>query len=73
MCVAAPGKVIKIENSIATVDFSGNLVRAHAGLLDIRQGDNVLVHAGLIIQKLSPKEAEDMTKLFEELEEISNE
>ena len=72
MCVAAPGKVIKIENSIATVDFSGNLVRAHAGLMDIGIGDNVLVHAGLIIQKLSDTEADEMTKLFKEIEEASN-
>ena len=30
MCVAMPGKVLKLEGTVATVDFSGNTVRAEA-------------------------------------------
>ena len=51
------------------VDFSGNRVRAIAGLVPIAVGDYVLVHAGCILQKLSAGEAQDLMDLFEELEE----
>ncbi|MBR5518465.1 MAG: HypC/HybG/HupF family hydrogenase formation chaperone [Clostridia bacterium] len=71
MCVAATGKVVKIDKEIAEVDFNGNIVRAHTGIIDVKVGDDVLVHAGLIIQVMNKKDAEEMRKLFEELEEIS--
>lgn len=69
MCVAYPGKVISIDGNIAEVDFSGNKVRAHTGIIDVKTGDYVLVHAGLVIQVMKPKEAEDMIDLFSELGE----
>ena len=67
MCVAMPGKVIEIYEKDALVDFSGNRVRAIAGLVPIAVGDYVLVHAGCILQKLSVGEAQDLMNLFEEL------
>ena len=72
MCVAMPGKIEKIEDSIATVNFSGNIVRAHTGVVDVSVGDFVLVHAGLIIQKLDREEAENMQQLFDMIREIEN-
>lgn len=69
MCVAAPGIVIKKEGNIADVDYNGNIVKAHTGILDVNPGDHVLVHAGMILQKLNEKEALDMQALFAELEE----
>ncbi len=72
MCVALPGRVEKIEDSIATVNFSGNLVRAHTGVVEVSVGDFVLVHAGLVIQKLDAQEAANMTELFEMIKEIEN-
>ena len=72
MCVALPGRVEKIEDSIATVNFSGNLVRAHTGVVEVAVGDYVLVHAGLVIQKLDAEEAANMTELFEMIKEIEN-
>lgn len=73
MCVALPGKVEKIEENIATVNFSGNIVRAHTGVVKVAVGDFVLVHAGLVIQKLDEEEAQNMTELFEAIKEIENE
>ena len=72
MCVALPGKIEKIEDNIATVNFSGNIVRAHTGVVNVSVGDYVLVHAGLIIQKLDREEAENMQELFEAIKEIEN-
>lgn len=70
MCVASPGIVKKIENNIADIDYNGNIVKAHAGIVDVSPGDYVLVHAGMILQKMKRSEAEDMISLFKELEEL---
>ncbi len=71
MCVAIPGKVIKIEGTKATVDFSGNIVTAEAGLVDVKVGDKVLVHAGCIIQTMDDKLANEMEELFNEIEDLT--
>lgn len=68
MCVALPGTVIEIKDKNATVDFNGNIVSARMGLVDVVPGDRVLVHAGCIMQKVSQSEAEEIERLFSELE-----
>ena len=68
MCVALPGTVIEIKDKNAIVDFNGNTVNARMGLVDVEKGDRVLVHAGCIMQKVSQSEAEEIEKLFGELE-----
>ena len=65
MCVALPGKVIEIKDRDAVVDFSGNQVTARAGLVDIKVGDYVLVHAGCVIQKVTQQDMEDLQNLNE--------
>ena len=72
MCVAAPGRVIEIKDNIATVDYNGNVTKANAGVVNVTVGDYVLVHAGLIIQKISKSEAKEMEELFSMLEEMGN-
>lgn len=71
MCVALPGKVVKMDGNIATVDFNGNIVKADSGLVDVNVGDNVLVHAGCIIQKMDDKLADEMNELFNEIEGLT--
>lgn len=71
MCVALPGTVIEVKDRNAVVDFSGNRVNARAGLVDVKPGDQVLVHAGCIIQKVSMEEGEEMKELFGELEALA--
>lgn len=63
MCVALPGKVIEIKDRDAVVDFNGNHVTARAGLVDVKVGDYVLVHAGCVIQKVTQQDMEEMKKL----------
>lgn len=72
MCVALPGKVTEIDGDIAVVDFDGNVVRAHKGIVNVNTGDYVLVHAGMVIQTMQKSEAESMVSLFKELEEIAD-
>lgn len=63
MCVALPGKVIELNERDAVIDFSGNQVTARTGLVDIKVGDYVLVHAGCIIQKVSKQDMDELENL----------
>ena len=67
MCVAAAGKVIEVNNGEAIVDFNGNRVHAKAGFTKVEPGDNVLVHAGCILQVMKAKEADELRDLFAEI------
>jgi len=71
MCVALPGKIVEMNGNLATVDFNGNKVVADSGLVNVAIGDNVLVHAGCIIQKMDDKLANEMNELFNEIEGLS--
>ena len=62
MCVAMPGRVL--------VDFNGNRVEARTGLVKIEPGDNVLVHAGCILQKVSDREMEELNGMLKEMDEL---
>lgn len=60
MCVAFPGKIIKIEDQIATVDFDGVQKKISLFLApDCQQDDYVLIHAGFAIQKVDADSAKN--------------
>lgn len=71
MCVASPGKIIEINGDTAVVDYSANKTNAALGIVDAKIGDWVLVHAGLVIQVLPDDEAQYMSELFNDLEQLS--
>nr|WP_255575543.1 HypC/HybG/HupF family hydrogenase formation chaperone [Caproiciproducens faecalis] len=70
MCVALPGRVVKVNGTKATVDFSGNTMEAQAGLVKIKPGDSVLVHAGCILQVLTEQDRSALEELLKEIEEL---
>lgn len=70
MCVAMSGRVVSVEGDIATVDFNGNIIEARAGLVTVQAGDFVLVHAGIILQKLTQFDHDALQDLLGELEEL---
>ena len=65
MCVAAPGKILSINGTTATVAYSGNRVPANLGVVKAQVGDWVLV-----IQVLSESQAQEMNSLLAELETL---
>lgn len=69
MCVALPGIVKGIKEGEAEVNFNGNTVWAKTGLVDVKIGDYVLVHAGCVLQKMNADEAEELNELFAEISE----
>jgi hydrogenase expression/formation protein HypC len=67
MCIAAPGKVIEINDRRATVKYPGDQVRqAFLGDAKVKVGDYVLVQMGFIIDILSKKESSSAAKIWEE-------
>ena len=68
MCVAIPAKVISVDNGNAIVDYRGNTVKVNAGLVKVKPGDSVLVHAGCILQVLSDFDRDMLLELLEEME-----
>jgi len=73
MCLSIPGKVVSIENEIATVSVGGSEVQAGLQLLDdVRIGDYVLVHSGFALQKISEEEAARTLELIRELEDLAD-
>jgi len=73
MCLSIPGKVISIENDIATVSVGGSEVQAGLQLLDdVKIGDYVLVHSGFALQLISEDEAARTLELIRELEDLAD-
>jgi hydrogenase expression/formation protein HypC len=67
MCLAVPGKIIEIEDSVAVVDYGGVTKRASLRLVDNAVvGDIVLVHAGFVIQILDKDDGEELQRLVDE-------
>ncbi len=80
MCLGVPGKVLEIKEEenglkIAVVEFEGVKMTVDATIApDVKPGDYVIVHAGMIIGKIDEKEAIETIKLWEEiLKEVESE
>jgi hydrogenase expression/formation protein HypC len=58
MCLAIPGKVIKVDGRQATVKYPQVIRTALIGDVVPKVGDFVLVQMGIIIQKMSKKDAD---------------
>ena len=68
MCLAIAGRIIKIEQDTAAIDFGG--LTKHASTLlfpSLIVDDYVLVHAGFVIQKLDPDYALELIELDKEV------
>ena len=71
MCLGTIGRIIKIENSNATLDVNGVYINVSLGLLkEPRIGDLVMVHAGCAIQKMDQAEADEFNQLAAEIVEV---
>lgn len=68
MCWAVPAKVISIDSDVmATVDLGGNTLKKVAiGVDNLNKGDYVMVHAGVIIARLSKEEVIENIKFIAE-------
>lgn len=68
MCLAIPAKIISLQGEKAQVDFGQGVLRdVNVSLVEAKQGDYVLVHAGYAIQVLEEKEALETLSLWSDV------
>lgn len=68
MCLSIPARIVSIEGALATVDVMGNRRETDVSLVEEpKVGDYVLVHAGFAIEKMSPEDAAESLRLWEEI------
>lgn len=68
MCLGVPGTVREVRDGVALVEFHDGVVReVDATAIDeLRPGDLVIVHAGVIIGKIDEEELEAQASYIEE-------
>ncbi len=66
MCLAVPGRVVRVRGVVAEVDVGGVVREALLVTEGVREGDAVLVHAGMVIGKLSEEELLGAVRLYAE-------
>jgi hydrogenase expression/formation protein HypC len=69
MCLALPARIEKIKENIAVVDYDGVKREVNIDMIDAKEGDYVLIHAGFAIEKVDEESAlqniEQVKRLFE--------
>ena len=69
MCLAFPGRVLKVNGDKAVADFDGVEKEVNISLVKrVAIGDFVIVHAGFAIQKMGKEDASEVFKLYKEAE-----
>lgn len=71
MCLAVPGKILKIRGNMrADVEIGGAIREVGLDMVpEAKEGDYVLVHIGYAIQTVDEEEARETLKFLEELAE----
>jgi len=73
MCLAVPGKIMEIQDMLATVEIGGVKRKISIMLLpESKVGEFVLVHAGFAIQAIDEEEVRKTLELFKELEQYAD-
>ena len=70
MCLAIPMKIQSIDGFVCRCEARGVEREVSLFMLQdetLEPGDHVLVHVGYAIQRVSPQEAEESLRLFDEI------
>jgi len=65
MCLAIPGKIIKINDRKAVVQYPDETRPAMIGEQGIKVGDYVMVQMGIIVKKMTKAEAKISQQAWE--------
>ena len=78
MCLAIPGKIISVESKQeevfrnGKVSFGGIIKEVNLSMVpDVKIGDYVLVHVGVVISKVDEEEAMHIFEYLEQMGEMS--
>ncbi len=73
MCLAIPGKILKIDGNSALIDFDGLTQNVIIALIQNPEvGKFVIVHAGYAIEMMNEKDALESIEQWKELAEEQN-
>lgn len=67
MCLAIPGKIVKIDGDQGEIDFGGVMKTANISMVEAKVGDWAVVHAGFAIEIMDEEEAQETLKLWNEV------
>ncbi|MDD2626679.1 MAG: HypC/HybG/HupF family hydrogenase formation chaperone [Candidatus Methanomethylophilus sp.] len=67
MCLAIPGKIVKIDGDEGEIDFGGVIRTANVSMVDAHVGEWAVVHAGFAIEIMDEDEAQTTLKLWNEV------
>ncbi len=67
MCLAIPGKIVKISGDQGEIDFGGVLKSANISMVEAHVGEWAVVHAGFAIEIMDEEEAQETLKLWNEV------
>ncbi|MFQ5951950.1 MAG: radical SAM protein [Candidatus Omnitrophota bacterium] len=74
MCYAIPGKLVEKTDTTGVVDYFGEKRKVRLAFMDVKEGDYVYAQGGVLINRISEKEAleslETWKELFFELKKI---
>jgi hydrogenase expression/formation protein HypC len=74
MCLAVPMRIIEIDGSMAVVESRGVETKVNTALVpDLQVDDRVIVHAGFVIERLDPEEADKIDELWDQYEQSLDE
>ncbi len=68
MCLGVPAEVREVRGDVLLVDFGDGVLREvyGASIGDVRPGDIVIVHAGVVIEVLKEDRAEELVSALQE-------
>lgn len=73
MCLAIPGKIKKIEGSLAYFDYNGEEFKSDISLSpNVKVGDWILMHDGRALSKITAKEAKENLEFIKTHEEMAD-
>ena len=69
MCLGVPGRVVQVEDLVATVDFWGVYKEVRLDIVDepVAPGDYILNHVGYAIRRIPASEIGETLALYDEL------
>lgn len=69
MCLGVPGRVIRVDGTIAIVDFFGVSRQVRLELVDepVAPGDYILNHVGYAIRRIPEADIEGTLAMYEQL------
>jgi len=69
MCLGVPGRVVRVEDGVAVVDFWGVQREVRLDVVDepVAPGDYILNHVGFAIRRIPAEEIGETLSLYETL------